>query len=106
MAKSTSSSFWNHSVEKIEEVLHLRKQIDLLQAKLSKLVDGTVEAITPTKTKRRKTGGRKAKAAIAPKSEPVKKAKTRKKGGMTPEAKAKISAAMKARWEAKRNAAA
>ncbi len=105
--KSTSSSFWSHSIEKIEEVLHIRKQIDLLQAKLTKLVDGTVEAVSPTKAKRRKTGGRTKAPSAAAKSEPVKKARTRtkRKGGMTPEAKAKISAAMKARWDAKRKAA-
>ncbi len=108
MAKiKSTSSFWSHSIEKIEEVLHIRKQIDLLQAKLSKLVDGTVEAVTPTKAKRRKTGGRTKAPSTVAKSGPVKKVKTKtkRKSGMTPEAKAKISAAMKARWDAKRKAA-
>ncbi len=48
-----STSFWDHPVEKLEEALSIRKQIAALQAKLSGLFgssDTSTEASTPART--------------------------------------------------------
>ena len=71
-----SNSFWEHPIEKIEEALSLRKQIATLQAKLSNLL--TRDQKGSGKAAPRKTSGGKRT--------------------MSPEARARIAAAQKARW--------
>ena len=120
-------SFWDHPVEKLEEALNLKKQIAALHKRLGDLFGGekaTQQAPTPTKSKsgRRKTSaatlakmrasqqarwaqikgtsGDSKGSAVAPStSAPAKK---KKKGTLTPEGRAKLSAAMKARWAARK----
>jgi hypothetical protein len=112
---TSSSSFWDHPVKNIEEALHIRKQIEALQDKLSKIIGGTLNNITPAEPKTpksKKTAAAKptsqtskAPAASASKSA-TKKPAAKKKSTMSPEARAKIAEAQKARWAAKREAAA
>jgi hypothetical protein len=78
--KPMSTSFWDHPVETIEKALHLRKQIEALQAELSEIYSGAVQ---PVATK--KADGR--------------------RGKRSPAARAKMAAAQKARWAKKRGAA-
>ncbi|MEA3187805.1 MAG: hypothetical protein QOD99_1635 [Chthoniobacter sp.] len=51
-----------------------------------------------------KLKGKGAAKSTAPATKPARK--TRKKGNLTPEGRAKLAASMKARWAAKRKAAA
>jgi hypothetical protein len=112
--KSTSSSFWDHPVKNIEEALHIRKQIEALQDKLSKIIGGTPNNLTHSEPKAQKSKNttarptsRKTKAPVASATQPAaaKKPAAKKKSTMSPEARAKIAAAQKARWAAKRKAA-
>lgn len=122
----SKKSFWDHPIATIEEALHIRKQIDVLQARLNKLVGGAVTVITPLKLKgkkisspqtrermgagqrarRAKVKGRSAaatqKVAAAKPAASKPKAIPKKKGGITPEGRARLAAAMKARWAAKK----
>ena len=105
MAKSnstTSASFWDSTTASIQEALDIRKQIDALKAKVDQLMHGDVKAIPPSqppKRGRKKGSVNKAQAApaVAPKAKP-----TEKKSKMSPEARAKIAAAQKARWAAQK----
>lgn len=100
-----TNSFWDHPIENIEEALHIRKQITVLQTRLAKLVGGAVEAIVPAKKRGRKKGQKNAPKAVAqpaPKAAAPKSKAPRKKGGLTPEGRAKLAASMKARWAARR----
>lgn len=78
---SKSQSFWNHPIEKLEEALHIRRQIASLQDKLTTIFGDAEE--TPAAAKKR--GGRRT---------------------MSPAARARIAAAQRARWaKTKRNQA-
>jgi hypothetical protein len=107
---SKKSSFWDHPIENIEEALHIRKQIDALQSRLSKLVDGAVSAVKPSPTGKRR-GRPKMSATTNTETAPratktaAKKGKTKKKAGLTPEGRARLAASMKARWAARKKAA-
>lgn len=102
---TTSTSFWESSTANIQEALQIRKTIDALKAKVDKLMHGAVEAITPSQPAKR---GRKKGSVNKAKAAPViaKPAKAAKKSKMSPEARAKIAAAMKARWAAKKDTTA
>jgi len=110
MAKSTinpSQSFWDHPVKNLEEALHLRKQIEALQEKLSALIGGTSsEASKPIATRTPKFSTPAPAEPTAVKSKGRKAAVTpAKKTGLTPEGRAKLAASMKARWAARKAAA-
>jgi len=70
------------SLQKLEKALALRKHIHELEAQLSSLFGGT-----QTRASRSSSG------------------KKRKKGGLTPAGRRKLSQMMKARWAARRKAA-
>jgi len=70
-----SISFWEHPIDKLEEALSIRRQIAALQTKLSGLFGSEDEKL--------------------PKAKPGRKSGKRT---MSPEARARISAAQKARW--------
>lgn len=89
----TSISFWDHSIETIERALNIRKQIEALKASVDHIMGGGTSGAV---TKRR---GRPAKAAsLSTKAD-------RRKEKRSPAAKAKMAAAQKARWAAKRGGA-
>ena len=112
----TASSFLDHSIEKLEHALSLRKRIDVLQKSLGDLLGGVTGKVT--KSIATKVDGRKGKRSAASRAKmaaaqkarwakkrtatspaAVSKAKTpRKKRTMSPEGRAKIAAAQKARW--------
>lgn len=103
-----SNSFWNHPIANIEEALNIRKQIDALQERLAKLVGGADDVVAPAKKRGRKKGQKYPKASSTPdKAAPAPKAKkgAKRKGGLTPEGRAKLAASMKARWAARKKAA-
>lgn len=126
MPKATS--FWDHPIEKIEEALHLRKQLVALEKRLSEILGGNSPSVAPevVATGRRKMSqttiakmraaqqarwAKKSGASIEnePTSLKINPAKPtqRKKKGLTPEGRARLAASMKARWAArKKNAAA
>ena len=108
---STSNSFWDHPIANIEEALHIRKQIDALQTRLSKLVGGTFTTLAPKKSRGRKAGSTNKSptaATISAKTgtTPGKaKGAVKKRTGLTPEGRARLAASMKARWAARKKAA-
>jgi hypothetical protein len=114
----TTSSFWDHPIDKLEEALSIRKQIAALQSKLSGLF-GSDDSKTPTPTAQRSKPQKSGKRTMSPEAReriaaaqrarwakqkgtttstsPTSKA-PKKKGGLTPEGRAKLAASMKARW--------
>src|SRR5438067_11990963 len=72
-SKSQSNSFWDHPIETLEQALSLRKKIEGLQRKLGKTLGNTSQALSQAVT-------------------------GKKKKRMSPAARARISAAAKARW--------
>jgi hypothetical protein len=83
-------SFWDHPIEKLEEALHLKKQIHALQEKLSSLFGSDDDEV---KEPKRRPG-------FTPVSPMARKARTAKAGkrNLSPEARERISAAQRARW--------
>jgi hypothetical protein len=109
-----TTSFWEHPLEKLEEALHIRKQIAALEDKLRSMFGGKSDGVIRSSsalTKDPRNGKRsaavRAKMAAAQRARWAKsKGETstpvvpKKKGKrtMSPEAKAKIAAAQKERW--------
>lgn len=92
----TSTSFWDHPIVTLEKALHIRKQIEALKASVDHIMGGSSSGGV---AKRR---GRPAKAA------PVTSSSTKadgRKGKRSPAARAKMAAAQKARWAAKKGGA-
>src|SRR4051812_45842908 len=121
----SKSSFWNHPIEKLEEALHLKKQIHALQAKLSSLFSsdggevsngvaaGSSQAPKTRGGKRAFSAATRAKMAASQKArharrqssgttKVAKPAQGKKKRNLSPEGRARIVAALKARHAAKR----
>jgi len=74
---SILDTFWNHPVEQLEKALNIRKQIASLQENLSSIFGDRLPSLSVTKAT---TAQRKGKRT------------------MSPEARARIAAAQKARW--------
>lgn len=72
-----SNSFWEHPIEKLEEALSIKKQIAALQAKLGGLFSGDEPKALAKVAAKPGRGGRRT---------------------MSPEARARIAAAQRARW--------
>jgi hypothetical protein len=79
-------SFWDHPIEKLEEALHLKKQIHALQQKLSSMFGSDDDEV---KEPKRRPG-----FASAAKAKPAKAGRRT----MSPEARERIAAAQRARW--------
>ena len=114
----SKASFWDHPLEKLEEALHIKRQIHALEQKLSSLFGGedapAAEAVTKGKVGRPRGGRRKFSAESRAKMAAAQKArwakangstspatvKPKKKGRrtMSPEARERIAAAQRARW--------
>jgi len=114
-----SKFFWDHPIETIEKALHIRKQIEALNASLNELYgDGTQPLVieTPIRANDKRKGKRSAatrarmKAAQQARwakkkgvSTPAPVAKTAKKKRVVSKAsRAKMAAAQRARWSKKR----
>jgi hypothetical protein len=109
-----AKSFWDHPIEKLEEALHLKKQIHALQSKLNGMFDSGKEEDSG-KAGKKNRGGRATSSAASPQkigaaqrarksvsptgfARPGAKSKVRRKGGMSPEGRERIAAAQRARW--------
>ena len=111
-------SFQDLTTAQLKQALQMREQIESLQQKLNALLGGTSPTSSaPTKGKRTFSAATRKKMAAAQQARyaKLKEAPSKavapvnaafKKKVMSPEAKAKIAAAMKARWAAKRQGAA
>jgi hypothetical protein len=120
-------SFWDHPIEKLEEALHLKKQIHALQSKLSSLfgsdddssANGKTPAAPVANAPKQRGGKRVFSAATRAKmaasqqaryaqlrgssaAPAAKAAPGKKKRNLSPEGRARIVAALKARHAAKR----
>jgi hypothetical protein len=118
---STLDSFLHHPIETLEEALRIRRQIDALQKQLSALFANhppSLDAIPVKSGPATKTGkstmSAEARERIAA-AQRARWAKTngastpvakpgKKKGGLTPEGRARIVAALKARHAAAKKA--
>jgi len=100
---SSIEAFLNHPIETLERALHIRKQIDQLNEVLKELFGPSPVSLAGMQTSAPKKRGRPRKVqSTAPMDElspgaAELKAK-RKKRKMSPEGRAKIAAAQKARW--------
>ena len=109
----SAKSFWDHPIEKLEEALHLKKQIHALQLKLRGLFESGDEAGLGKSSGKIRSAKNFASAGSVPKNtapqapkgavslgfvRPGVKATVRRKGGMTPEGRERIAAAQRARW--------
>ena|SRR5437667_7359686 len=101
------------SVEELQEAISIRRQIDTLEKRLSSILRGQRSASSPPRTGRRHmSAATRAKLAAAARARWAKlKAGTKptpatKKGGITPAGRKRLSQLMKARWAARRKAAA
>ena len=118
-------SFWDHPIEKLEEALHLKKQIHALQTKLSSLFGSEEEApangqgkgavarvpkarrgkrVFSAATRAKMAASQQARHARMRSSEaaPVGRPAKAEKRNLSPEGRARIVAALKARHAAKR----
>lgn len=109
-----SKSFWEHPIETIEKALHVRKQIEALEANLREIYGNGRQPLSSEKPVPATKDGRKGKrspATIA-KMKAAQQARHAKKKGAAPSAvqsakkkrtfsaksRAKMAAAAKARW--------
>jgi hypothetical protein len=101
------------SLDSLEEALSIRRQMDTLEKRLSTLLGGSSPTAALThKGKRRMSAQARAKIAAAMRARWAKrKGRTtatkavKRKGGITPAGRRRLSQLMKARWIARRKAA-
>jgi hypothetical protein len=102
-SSTTSTSFWDHPIVNIQEALHIRKRIDELKAKVDRLMHGEGSSKVGAKRRRKKSSGQKVQAKLVPAREGKStRAGATQKKQMSPEGRARIAAAQKARWAAKK----
>jgi len=100
------------SVEALQEAISIRRQIDTLEKRLSSMLRGSPASSPPRTGRRHMSAATRAKLAAAARARWAKlKAGTKptpatKKGGITPAGRKRLSQLMKARWAARRKAAA
>jgi len=100
------------SVKALEEAVSIRRQIDSLETRLSAILSGTRARPAAQAGKRPVSAATRAKLAAATrarwariKAGKKEAAPKKKKGGLTPAGRRKLSQLMKARWAARRRAA-
>jgi hypothetical protein len=100
------------SVEALQEAVSIRRQIDSLQKRLSSILSGSpARAVSGGAGRRRMPAATRAKLAAAARARwarikgQTKTTPARKKGGITPAGRKRLSQLMKARWAARRKAA-
>src|SRR5712691_5127481 len=101
------------SVEALQEAISIRRQIDTLEKRLSSMLRGSPASSPPRTGRRHMSAATRAKLAAAARARWAKlKAGTKtttpakKTGGITPAGRKRLSQLMKARWAARRKAAA
>ena|SRR5947208_14771251 len=104
------------SVEALQEAISIRRQIDTLEKRLSSMLRGSPASSPPRTGRRHMSAATRAKLAAAATARWARlKAGTKiiptkmipvKKGGITPAGRRRLSQLMKARWAARRKAAA
>ena len=102
------------SLDSLEEALSIRRQVDTLEKRLSTLLRGSpLTAVSTHSGNRRMSAQARAKIAAAMRARWAKiKGRTtaaksaKKKGGLTAAGRKRLSQLMKARWAARRKAAA
>jgi hypothetical protein len=97
------------SVKALEEAVSIRRQIDSLEKRLSAILSGA--RARPAEGARRVSAATRAKLAAAARARWVRikaskkaVAPRKKKGGLTPAGRKRLSQLMKARWAARRRA--
>jgi hypothetical protein len=102
----------NIPLEKLEEALSVRRQIDTLQKRFASLFATPPSSRSTSKSgKRTMSPQARAKIAAAMRARWAKRKRTgvgkaaRKKGGLTPAGRNRLSQLMKARWAARKRAA-
>ena len=112
------ATFHELTTTQLKQAVQIREQIESLQEKLDALLGGTAPAASaPAKSKRTMSAATrkkmaaaqqaryaKLKASPAPAKTSSKKSTPKIKGAITPEGRAALSAAMKARWAARKKA--
>jgi hypothetical protein len=98
------------SVKALEEAVSIRRQVDSLEKRLSAILSGSHER--PSGGARQVSAATRAKLAAATRARWARikagkktAAPKKKKGGLTPAGRRKLSQLMKARWAARRKAA-
>jgi hypothetical protein len=105
------------SIQALQEAVSIRRQIDTLQKRLSLILRGSAASPAPARGGRRSMpAATRAKLAAAARARwarikagqktPSKGAGAKKKGGITPAGRRRLSQLMKARWAARRRAGA
>jgi hypothetical protein len=100
------------SVEALQEAISIRRQIDTLEKRLSSILRGATTTPSALGGRRHISAGTRAKLAAAARARWArmkagrKAAPVRKKGGITPAGRKRLSQLMKARWAARRKTAA
>lgn len=109
------------SVRNLEQALSIRRQIDSLQRRLTSLVSSVGWGVGATTSPRRRAGRRKLSAAARGKIAAAARARWarfragkgkrgkkrgRRRGGITAAGRKRLSQLMKARWAARKKAAA
>ena|SRR5437764_15030288 len=100
------------SVRALEEAVAIRRQIDNLEKRLSAILSGARAGVAPAAGPRRVSAATRAKLAAATRARWARiragkeTAPKKKRGGLTPAGRRKLSQLMKARWAARRKAAA
>ena len=112
------ATFSSLTTAQLKQAVQLREQIETAQQKLDALLGAPASAVTPKRKLARAKGKRTLSAATREKMRAAQQARwtkvkgasvkrvAKKKVGLTPEGKARIGAVMKARWAAKKKAAA
>jgi hypothetical protein len=99
------------SVKALEEAVSIRRQIDSLEKRLSAILSGERARPAAGGGSRQVSAATRAKLAAATRARWArikagkKAAPAKKKGGLTPAGRRKLSQLMKARWAARRRAA-
>ena len=102
------------SLDSLEQALSVRRQIDTLEKRLAALFGRTVSSDSTTgKGRRHMSASTRAKIAAAARARWARTRRgqtvskpAKKKGGLTPAGRRKLSQLMKARWAARRKATA
>src|SRR5213596_1707747 len=100
------------SVTALQEAISIRRQIDTLEKRLSSILGRAPVSPTPRVGRRHMSAATRAKLAAAARARwaklkaGTKTAPAKKKGGITPAGRKRLSQLMKARWAARRKAAA
>ena len=102
------------SLKKLEEAVGIRRQMEALERRFASLVGTPALGLTPHKGRRKVSAATRGKLSAAAKarwsmgkgghSATVAKS-SRKRGGLTPAGRKRLSQLMKARWAARRKAA-